>query len=126
MFYVTYLAAELRRRPARTVLTALGLAVGVALVIIIGALSRGLDDAQDEVLKPLTGVGTELSVSRPIVVPGDDDSRGRGLGDPFTRLPPRERRQLLRETRTTRPPLPSPSSGTQESLSRGNRYSRAS
>jgi ABC-type lipoprotein release transport system permease subunit len=97
VFYVKYLAAELRRRPGRTVLTALGLAVGVALVVVIGALSRGLDDAQDEVLEPLTGVGTDVSVSRPIVVPGGEDVRGRGLGDPFTRLPPRERRQLLRE-----------------------------
>jgi ABC-type antimicrobial peptide transport system permease subunit len=50
MFYLRYLVAELRRRPGRTVLTTLGLAVGVGLVVIVGALSRGLDDAQDEVL----------------------------------------------------------------------------
>ena len=30
----------------------------VGLVVIVGALSAGLDDAQDEVLEPLTGVGT--------------------------------------------------------------------
>ena len=66
MFYIRYLGAELRRRPGRTALTALGLAVGVGLVVMVGALSAGLDDAQDEVLEPLTGVGTDLSVSRPI------------------------------------------------------------
>ena len=33
MFYVTYMLAELRRRSGRTVLTALGLAIGVGLVI---------------------------------------------------------------------------------------------
>jgi ABC-type antimicrobial peptide transport system permease subunit len=99
VFYVRYLAAELGRRPGRTALTALGLAVGVGLVVIVGALSKGLDDAQAEVLEPLTGIGTDLSVSRPIVPPDENGSAGRGLGDPFTRLPPRERRQLLRENK---------------------------
>jgi ABC-type antimicrobial peptide transport system permease subunit len=98
MFYLQYLAAELRRRPGRTALTALGLAVGVGLVVVVGALSRGLDDAQEEVLKPLTGVGTDLSVSRPIAVP-DDGSGGGGSGDPFSRLSPAEQRQLQQENK---------------------------
>jgi ABC-type antimicrobial peptide transport system permease subunit len=96
VFYLRYLAAELRRRRGRTVLTALGLAVGVGLVVIVGALSKGLDAAQAEVLEPLTGVGTDLSVSRPIVVPGADDS---GAGDPFGRLSPQEQRRLQRENK---------------------------
>jgi ABC-type antimicrobial peptide transport system permease subunit len=99
VFYLRYLAAELRRRPGRTVLTALGLAVGVGLVVIVGALSKGLDDAQEQVLEPLTGVGTDLSVSRPIVVPDDDRSAGRGAGDPFTQLSDREQRRLQRENK---------------------------
>lgn len=100
MFYVRYLGAELRRRPGRTALTALGLAVGVGLVVIVGALSRGLDDAQEQVLKPLTGVGTDLSVSRPIIVPDGDDSAAGGPGlDAFSRLSPRERRRLERENK---------------------------
>jgi ABC-type antimicrobial peptide transport system permease subunit len=98
VFYVRYLAAELRRRPGRTALTALGLAVGVGLVVIVGALSRGLDDAQDEVLEPLTGVGTDLSVSRPIAVPDDGSAEG-GPG-PFGGLPEREQRQLQRENKS--------------------------
>jgi ABC-type antimicrobial peptide transport system permease subunit len=94
VFYIRYLGAELRRRPGRTILTALGLAVGVGLVVIVGALSKGLDDAQDEVLEPLTGVGTDLSVSRPL------ELRGGGPGGPdFSQLSPRERRQLLRENK---------------------------
>jgi ABC-type antimicrobial peptide transport system permease subunit len=96
VFYLQYLWAELRRRPGRTALTALGLAVGVGLVVIVGALSKGLDDAQDEVLEPLTGVGTDLSVSRPIAVPDGDDS---AVGDPFGRLSPREQRRLQRENK---------------------------
>jgi ABC-type antimicrobial peptide transport system permease subunit len=97
VFYLRYIAAELRRRPGRTALTALGLAVGVGLVVIVGALSKGLDAAQDEVLKPLKGVGTDLAVSRPIIVPGDDESGG---GETlFGRLSAREQRQLQRENR---------------------------
>jgi putative ABC transport system permease protein len=98
MFYLQYLTAELRRRPGRTVLTALGLAVGVGLVVVVGALSRGLDDAQDEVLDPLTGVGTDLSVSRPITVP---DNRGPGAGQAgsFGQLSAGEQDELMRENR---------------------------
>jgi ABC-type lipoprotein release transport system permease subunit len=96
VFYIQYLISELRRRPGRTALTALGLAVGVGLVVIVGALSAGLDDAQDEVLEPLTGVGTDLSVSRPIAVPAGD---GSASGDPFSQLSPREQRQLERENK---------------------------
>src|SRR5437016_9483391 len=66
MFYLTYMVSELRRRRGRTILTALGLAVGVGLVVAVSALSTGLDNAQAKVLKPLTGVGTDLSVSRPV------------------------------------------------------------
>jgi ABC-type antimicrobial peptide transport system permease subunit len=94
LFYIRYLAAELRRRPGRTALTALGLAVGVGLVVIVGALSRGLDDAQDEVLEPLTGVGTDLSVSRPLAV-----ANGPNAGNPFSQLSSREQRQLRRENK---------------------------
>src|SRR5207248_4101259 len=70
MFYVSYVASELRRRKGRTVLTALGLGVGVALVVAVSALSRGLDHAQAKVLKPLTGLGTDVSVTRPIKLSG--------------------------------------------------------
>jgi putative ABC transport system permease protein len=93
LFFLSYISAELRRRRGRTLLTALGLAVGVGLVATVTALSKGLDNAQDEVLKPLTGVGTDMSVSQP-VKPGDQGDNGRGgvrlreLGNPgekFTR-----------------------------------------
>jgi ABC-type antimicrobial peptide transport system permease subunit len=70
VFYLSYIAAELRRRKGRTLLTALGLAVGVGLVVTVSALSAGLDDAQDKVLKPLTGVGTDMSVTRPLKLSG--------------------------------------------------------
>ncbi|MFN8113526.1 MAG: ABC transporter permease [Solirubrobacterales bacterium] len=68
VFYIRYLGAELRRRKGRTILTATCLALGVGLVVAVTALSAGLDDAQSEVLEPLTGVGTEMSVSRPMQI----------------------------------------------------------
>ena len=46
VFYLRYLRAELLRRRGRTILTMLGLAVGVGLVIAISSLSKGLDEAQ--------------------------------------------------------------------------------
>lgn len=72
MFHLSYMLAELRRRRGRTILTALGLAVGVALVVTVNAVSSGLDDAQRQVLAPLTGVGTDMTVTRPLAI-GDDD-----------------------------------------------------
>jgi hypothetical protein len=56
VFFLHYISAELRRRRGRTILTALGLAIGVGLVVVVSALSDGLDKAQDEVLQPLTGI----------------------------------------------------------------------
>ena len=82
--------AELRRRRARTILTALGLAVGVALVITTNAVSRGLDDAQQKVLAPLTGVGTDMTVTRPLTI-SDDGNGG------FQDLSPAERARLRQQ-----------------------------
>src|SRR5437867_1945009 len=64
MFFVRYLGSELRRRRGRTILTVLGLALGVALVIVISALTRGLDRAQSKALDPLSSIGTDLTVTR--------------------------------------------------------------
>lgn len=94
MFYIRFLGAELRRRPGRTALTALGLAIGVGLVVVVSALSAGLDDAQDKALAPLTGVGTDMRVTRPLKVSGQDSDGG---ADAFTSLSDKERRQLLKE-----------------------------
>ena len=56
MLYLRYIASELRRRRGRTILTALGLGVGVGRVVTVTALSSGLDEAQSQVLEPLTGL----------------------------------------------------------------------
>jgi len=90
MFFITYMLAELRRRSGRTVLTALGLAIGVGLVVAVNALSTGLDRAQAQVLEPLTGVGTDMSVSRPIDLSSSDQGG-------FPNLSEGEQQQLREE-----------------------------
>lgn len=96
MFYTRYVLAELRRRRGRTILTALGIGVGVALVVAVTALSQGLSDAQDKVLQPLTGVGTDMTVTRPLNI------RGGGGGSPFGNLSAKERAQLEKENGSAR------------------------
>ena len=77
MFYVRYLRNELVRRRARTIVTLLGLGLGVALVIVISSLSNGLDKAQKKTLNPLAGIGTDLTVT---LAPQQDT--GGGFGGP--------------------------------------------
>ena len=77
MFYVRYVRAELLRRKGRTILTLLGLALGVGLVIAISSLSKGLDDAQKATLDPLAGIGTDLTVTRKA-----QDDQGGGFAGP--------------------------------------------
>lgn len=93
MLYLRYILAELRRRRGRTILTALGLGVGVGLVVTVTALSAGLDDAQSEVLAPLTGVGTDMAVKRPVQIAASGQP---GIGGPGE-LSPAERKRLRRE-----------------------------
>jgi putative ABC transport system permease protein len=92
VFFLSYIGSELRRRAGRTLLTALGLAVGVGLVVTVSALSDGLDEAQSKVLRPLTGVGTDMSVTRPVRI-----SRGGRFGPGPGGLSSRERDQLQSE-----------------------------
>ena len=66
MIAAGYAANELRRRRSRTILTALGLASGVGLVMGIVGVSAGLDRAQEKVLSPLTSVGTDILVTRTV------------------------------------------------------------
>lgn len=78
MINFPYLKAELTRRRTKTILISIGLAVPIALVIMIGAYSTGLSNAQDEVLEPLVGLGTDMTVAKTFT-PGQ---RPDGAGPP--------------------------------------------
>lgn len=66
MLSLGYLWNELHRRAGRTVLTALGLAAGVGLVMAIIGVSDGLSQAQNRILSPLGSVGTDIIVTRTV------------------------------------------------------------
>jgi len=61
------------RRRTRSIVTLLGLGLGVALVIVISGLSSGLDQAQRKTLDPLGGIGTDLTVT---LAPQQDQGGG--------------------------------------------------
>jgi putative ABC transport system permease protein len=78
VFYLRYLRSELVGRRTRTILTLVGLALGVALVITITGLARGLDRAQKTALNPLSTIGTDLTVT--LSPQQDTGGFGRGGG----------------------------------------------
>jgi putative ABC transport system permease protein len=81
MFYFTYLFRELRRRLRQTVFIALGLAVGVGLVLTVTAASAGVRNAQAGVLKGLYGVGTDITVTgKPPSAPSPNSKAGASAG----------------------------------------------
>ncbi len=72
--FVTYLVRELRRRMRQACFIALGLAVGIGLVITVTAASAGVKNAQATVLHSLYGVGTDITVTT---------APSQGSGGPF-------------------------------------------
>jgi ABC-type antimicrobial peptide transport system permease subunit len=72
--FVTYLVRELRRRKRQACFIALGLAVGIGLVITVTAASAGVKNAQSTVLHSLYGVGTDITVTT---------APAQGSGSPF-------------------------------------------
>ncbi|MEW2162627.1 ABC transporter permease [Streptomyces sp. NPDC007084] len=63
MFF-TYLRRELRRRRKAALVVASGLALGIALVIVVGSVSSGMEKAQGKVLQSLYGLGTDMTVTK--------------------------------------------------------------
>ena len=63
MFF-TYLRRELRRRARQASIIAIGLALGIGLVITVTALSSGVKNAQSEVLHSLYGQDTDITVTK--------------------------------------------------------------
>jgi putative ABC transport system permease protein len=60
----TYLRRELRRRARQASIIAIGLALGIGLVITVTALSSGVKNAQSDVLHSLYGIDTDITVTQ--------------------------------------------------------------
>ncbi len=77
MFF-TYLRRELAGRRRQTAIIAIGMALAIALVMIVNAVSTGVKDAQASVLESVYGVGTDLTVSPVPAPPGEGGGQGGG------------------------------------------------
>ncbi|SEF08766.1 ABC transporter permease [Streptomyces sp. Ag109_O5-10] len=71
-----YLKRELGRRKKAALVIALGLALGIALVITVDSVSAGMTQAQDKVLKSLYGLGTDMTVTKARTAPASGSSGG--------------------------------------------------
>ncbi|MHC3472559.1 ABC transporter permease [Streptomyces sp. 7R007] len=71
-----YLKRELGRRKKAALVIALGLALGIALVITVNSVSAGMTQAQDKVLKSLYGLGTDMTVTKAQSAPTAGSSQG--------------------------------------------------
>ncbi|WAZ21346.1 ABC transporter permease [Streptomyces cinnabarinus] len=71
-----YLKRELSRRKKAALVVALGLALGIALVITVNSVSAGMQQAQDKVLQSLYGLGTDMTVTKARSAPTDNASGG--------------------------------------------------
>ncbi|MFV2117974.1 ABC transporter permease, partial [Streptomyces sp. Act-28] len=76
MFF-TYLRRELRRRRRAAFVVASGLALGIALVIVVNSVTAGMNKAQDQVLESLYGLGTDMTVTKAATPPGEGDGTAR-------------------------------------------------
>ncbi|MHB9859474.1 ABC transporter permease [Streptomyces sp. YIM S03343] len=76
MFF-TYLRRELRRRRKAALVVASGLALGIALVIVVTSVSSGMNTAQDKVLQSLYGLGTDMTVTKAATPTGSSSQRPR-------------------------------------------------
>ncbi|WP_460064925.1 ABC transporter permease [Streptomyces sp. YKOK-I1] len=69
-----YLKRELGRRKKAALVIALGLALGIALVITVNSVSAGMTQAQDKVLQSLYGLGTDMTVTKARTAPTSNSS----------------------------------------------------
>jgi putative ABC transport system permease protein len=63
-FFLRYLGRELGRRARQATVIALGLALGIGLVITVSAAATGVKNAQASVLHSLYGLGTDVTVTQ--------------------------------------------------------------
>ena len=74
----TYLRRELTGRRKQTIIIAIGMALAIALVIVVNSVAAGVKNAQAEVLKSVYGVGTDITITKPATAPGAGGSNAQG------------------------------------------------
>src|SRR5205823_4752988 len=62
--FLTYLRRELTNRKKQTVIIAIGMALAIALVVIVSSIAGGVQAAQASVLQSVYGVGTDITVTK--------------------------------------------------------------
>jgi len=80
--FATYLFRELTNRRRQTAIIAIGMALAIALVIIVGGVAAGVRDAQASVLASVYGVGTDITVSQTPAAPEAGAEGERPSGGP--------------------------------------------
>ncbi|RFA18149.1 ABC transporter permease [Subtercola boreus] len=65
----TYLRRELFNRRKQTIIISIGMALAIALVIVVNSVSAGVQSAQAAVLQSVYGVGTDISISEAAAAP---------------------------------------------------------
>ncbi|MFD1715330.1 ABC transporter permease [Amnibacterium flavum] len=74
-----YLRRELLNRRRQTIIIAIGMALAIALVIIVNSVSGGVKNAQAAVLESVYGVGTDITITQEPEAP----TEGQGPGQQF-------------------------------------------
>ncbi|MBF4462975.1 MULTISPECIES: ABC transporter permease [unclassified Rathayibacter] len=75
--FATYLRRELTHRRRQTMIVAAGMALAIALVILVSAFAAGVRNAQASVLQAVYGVGTDVTVTQPATAPAAGGTRQR-------------------------------------------------
>ncbi|PZF58597.1 ABC transporter permease [Curtobacterium sp. MCBD17_034] len=78
--FLTYLRRELTNRKKQTVIIAIGMALAIALVIIVSSISSGVKAAQSTVLQSVYGVGTDITVTQTASATTDGGRPSFGFG----------------------------------------------
>jgi len=86
--FLTYLLRELSNRRKQTVIIAAGMALAIALVIVVSGVAAGVKNAQSSVLESVYGVGTDVTITQTAEPGADGGGPGRqfafGSGDGTT------------------------------------------
>jgi len=80
MFFA-YLRRELAGRRRQTAIVATGMALAIALVILVNSIAAGVKSAQADVLSSVYGVGTDITISQEPTPPAEGGGGGAGRFD---------------------------------------------